>query len=768
MSTFLGYVNRWGSVVVKPFDFADQIEAMRSPSVVAVIPGIEAENYDSAMAEANRRVDAGEVIKTFAAVNDPISRMSSASGANAPCDSGASVSNERKDPLMKTGEIESSKPKTPGVRGDGQWTIGDAPHSKAPSSKEDPMVPNPDIIARAEALSRPPNRLKPELQPQLQPSASESKSGRTTVTWMPIRVIAPSKTNPRRTFDPAKLKELAESVKQHGVLQPVLLRPIGPWAENLVPGAELLDAMRRMMTGNRFAPDEPLFEIVAGERRWRAATMADLQEIPAIVRILDDKTVLEVQVIENLQRDDLTPMEEAEGYERLIKQHGYTAAAIAEKISKSKEYVYARVKLTALCPAGRAALAQGHLTTEVALLLARLPTRELQEEVLEEENIAGNEHEGPMPVKKVRELLKRDYMLHLKTAAWDLADAALHPPAGPCSSCPKRTINARELFPDMGNADVCTDPPCFKLKREAWGTRQLAAARQAGQEVFEGKAAEKLFYDYGDHHLRDDRYVDLTDRCEALGFEHKQHWKGTLAKACPKPIVTVDPDGKVRELVRREDALKALKERGLKPKATPTSTPANDRYMQEQRERTKKKQRLAAIAQSAVTAALPKATSMALDPTATRHEQFWRLMARAAYDRTDIDTHAFIAKRRGLAAVQTKARDALQKWLKGDPSPEECEAFVIECLVGARWWGSWSYETTTFGKEFKEFCALAKVDLEKMSKEKPQKPTARLSSPKSKGTKKTKAHGRQAKANGSALPGARTTKLRRGGQTPDV
>jgi ParB/RepB/Spo0J family partition protein len=661
--------------------------------------------------------------------------------------------------LMKTGEIETSK--TPGlsapqagVRGDGQWTIGDAAQNtkhQTPNTRETPKVqtPNSDAVARAAMLPSPPDRLKPGLQPSavpapdrlkpelpLQPSASESKSGHTTVTWMPIQVIAPSKTNPRRTFDPAKLKELAESVKLHGVLQPLLLRPLGPWAKNLIPGAELLDAMRRMMTGerNRFAPDEPLFEIVVGERRWRAATMADLKEIPAIVRILDDKTVLEIQVIENLQRDDLTPMEEAEGYERLIKQHGYTAARIAEKISLSKEYVYARVKLTNLCPEGRAALAQGHLTTEVALLLARLPTRELQEDVLEEEPIAGDDRNGPMPVKRVRELLHREYMLHLKTAAWDLADAALYPPAGPCSSCPKRTINARELFPDVGNADICTDPRCFRGKREAWGTRQLAAARLAGQEVFDGKAAEKLFstYSWEKNRLKDARFIDLSDRCEALGYEHKQHWKGTLGQGCPKPIVALDPEGKVRELLRRDDALKALKQAGKKPKAATTSTRANDRYAQEQRERTKNKQRLASIAQTAVTAALPKATSLALDPTATRHEQFWRLMARAAYDRTDIDTHAFIAKRRGLAAVQTKARDALQKWLKGDPSPEECEAFVIECLVGARWWGSWSYATTSFGKEFKEFCALAKVDLESLAKQKP--------------TKKTKAHGRVARA----------------------
>ena len=622
---------------------------------------------------------------------------------------------------MKTGEVENSK--TPGVRGDGQWTIGEGAKGassklQAPSSREAPKLqtPNSGIVARAESAGilpagSQPDRLKPELQLQptdrLKPELQTNDEPQ-SVALLPVQAIAPSKTNPRRTFDPARLQELAESVKRHGVLQPILLRPIGPWAKVLLASAELLEAARKIK------PGEKMFEIVAGERRWRAATLAGLAEVPAIVRVMDDKSVLEVQVIENLQRDDLSPIEEADGYERLIKQHGYTAAAIAEKIGKSKEYVYARVKLTALCPAGRAALAQGHLTTEVALLLARLPSQNLQEEVLEEEAITGNEHEGPMPVKKVRELLHREYMLHLKTATWDLKDATLHPPAGPCSSCPKRTINARELFPDVGNADVCTDPPCFKKKREAWGTRQLAAARQAGQEVFDGQAAEKLFstFPWEKNKLRDERFIDLSDRCEALGYDHKQHWKGTLGQACPKAIVAIDPEGKVRELLRRDDALQALKKRGLKPKAVPTTS----------RAQAKKRQRLAEIAKLAVTAALPKATSLALDTTSTRHKQFWRLMAQAAFAHAGINALDFVAKRRGLATSINDASGALEKWLKTDhDEPEEYEAFVIECMIGAQWSEGWS--KPTFGKGFKEFCALAKVDLESLAKEKEQKGT---------------------------------------------
>ena len=143
----------------------------------------------------------------------------------------------------------------------------------------------------------------------------------------PMERITASKTNPRKIFDDAALADLAASIKKHGVAQPILLRPTH------------VDA------GITF------FEVVAGERRFRASKLAGKTTVPAIVRNLSDAEALEIQVIENLQRQDLHPLEEAEGFEVLMRENGYTADVMAEKTGKSKAYIYASLKLCALEPA---------------------------------------------------------------------------------------------------------------------------------------------------------------------------------------------------------------------------------------------------------------------------------------------------------------------------------------------------------------------------------------------------------------------------------
>jgi len=164
-----------------------------------------------------------------------------------------------------------------------------------------------------------------------------------TPTSLPLASIRPSSTNPRQNFDAAKLEELAASVKEHGVLQPVLVRA-----------------------------DGKRYELVAGERRLRAAQMAGLEEIPAIVREYTDVQVLEIQVIENLQRDDLHPLEEADGYLKLSKMKGYDVAKIAARIGRSVKYVYDRMKLVSLVKEAREIFLAGRVTPGHAILLARL------------------------------------------------------------------------------------------------------------------------------------------------------------------------------------------------------------------------------------------------------------------------------------------------------------------------------------------------------------------------------------------------------------
>ena len=170
-----------------------------------------------------------------------------------------------------------------------------------------------------------------------------------TAVLVPVDSIVRSSTNPRRTFDEADMAELTDSVRRHGVLQPILVRP--KWASQTEPGG---------------------YELVAGERRWRAAKEAGLAEIPATVRELTDDDVVEIQVIENLQRSDVHPLEEAAAYRRLLATERYTVQRIAERIGRSAPYVYDRMRLLELVEPAQQLFLDGKITAAHAIILSRL------------------------------------------------------------------------------------------------------------------------------------------------------------------------------------------------------------------------------------------------------------------------------------------------------------------------------------------------------------------------------------------------------------
>jgi len=156
-----------------------------------------------------------------------------------------------------------------------------------------------------------------ELSPSIV-SLLSAEGGRTIgVRNVPIDRIEANPDNPRIIFDESALEELAASIREHGVLQPVLIRPRGP----------------------------SQFQLVAGERRWRAARLAGLATIPALVEELDDDVALEIAIIENLQREDLSPLEEASMYDRMIKDRGYSVRKLAQKLGKDKGYLENRLRL---------------------------------------------------------------------------------------------------------------------------------------------------------------------------------------------------------------------------------------------------------------------------------------------------------------------------------------------------------------------------------------------------------------------------------------
>ena len=167
---------------------------------------------------------------------------------------------------------------------------------------------------------------------------------------LPISQIQPGLNQPRKRFEPEALAELTESVRTHGMIQPITVRRLG----------------------------SGYYQIIAGERRWRAAREAGLSEVPAMVIEADDRTVMELGLIENLQREDLNPLEEARGYETLLKEYGLTQESVAQRMGKSRPAIANSLRLLALPESILSMLESGTLSAGHARALLNLPTEALQ------------------------------------------------------------------------------------------------------------------------------------------------------------------------------------------------------------------------------------------------------------------------------------------------------------------------------------------------------------------------------------------------------
>jgi len=158
-----------------------------------------------------------------------------------------------------------------------------------------------------------------ELSPAIVSLLSNDRQGRPRggVRNVDVERISSNPEQPRLAFDETTLQELAASIREHGVLQPILVRPL----------------------------DGGNYQLIAGERRWRAAKYAGLETIPALVEEIDDDTAMEISIIENLQREDLSPLDEAAMYDRMVRDHGYSVRRLAQKLGKDKGYLENRLRL---------------------------------------------------------------------------------------------------------------------------------------------------------------------------------------------------------------------------------------------------------------------------------------------------------------------------------------------------------------------------------------------------------------------------------------
>ncbi|MET3559498.1 ParB family chromosome partitioning protein [Bartonella japonica] len=177
--------------------------------------------------------------------------------------------------------------------------------------------------------------------------------------FVPIESISCNPRNPRRHFTESELDNLAQSIRQHGIVQPIIVKPLRDYPHR--------------------------FELIAGERRWRAAQRANLSQLPVIIRDVDDKTALELAIIENVQRTDLNPIEEAMGYEMLLNEHGYTQVDLAQVIGKSRSHVANTLRLLKLPPKVQQFVTEGQLSSGHARCLITVDNpKELAEKIIRE------------------------------------------------------------------------------------------------------------------------------------------------------------------------------------------------------------------------------------------------------------------------------------------------------------------------------------------------------------------------------------------------
>lgn len=333
-------------------------------------------------------------------------------------------------------------------------------------------------------------------------------NGSDLLQMIPLSSIELLPNNPRQINDQRKFAELVGSIKQSGVLQPILVREI-----------------------KQETSAKAKFQIIAGERRFRASKQLGLKEIPAQVKTMSDAEALSARLIENLQREDIHPLDEAEGFLRFKEEMKLDIRAIAARVGKDARYVARRLALTNLIAEAKDDLRKERLTLGHALELSRL-VPEIQVEAL-----AACYESKPVPKKqgagydykpdKTRSAKSVQYLqgwltqnvhLNLQKAPFKLDDQRLREDGLTCLTCPQRSGHDKLLFADIKSSDTCLNPLCFQAKLQ-----KLIQLTCASIEEKQEKAAKLISSYYGsraseENVLGKDKYQLLQNKAERCEF----------------------------------------------------------------------------------------------------------------------------------------------------------------------------------------------------------------------------------------------------------
>lgn len=338
---------------------------------------------------------------------------------------------------------------------------------------------------------------------------------------LPLVQLQESPFNPRKRFQQNSLEELAQSIRSQGVLAPLLVRELEP----------------------------EHFEIVAGSRRFRASQIAGIDHVPVRVVSLSDAEAQLAMAIENLQREDVHPLEEARAFANLATQH-YDIATIAAKVGRSERFVAERIRLNELIPPIAEAFLESRITVGHALLIAKLPASQQPEAftaAFRKMWTTAGEAQVLVPVKELAAWIETNILLDLAAAPFDRHDATLLPEIPSCDECPKRTGANTLLFPGE-SPDSCLDRECYSAKTD----RHIARALEQKPDLIQISSS------WGSRNggpLGRNRYVEITPakngnsgkatpihkRCAHLakGIIVEGGSRGQILTICAEPSCTV-------------------------------------------------------------------------------------------------------------------------------------------------------------------------------------------------------------------------------------
>lgn len=364
------------------------------------------------------------------------------------------------------------------------------------------------------------------------PGLGESGPTR-TIPACPIELVHPSSWNYRKIFNEAKLAELTADIAAAGITHDLVVRK-----HPTIPDA---------------------FEIVCGERRFRAAKRAGLAAVPVKVRELDDRQAREVSISENGNRDDVHPLEEADGFLDLHVNYNESVEEIAGRFGVSVKLVHQRLSLAKLCDEGRTAFLEGRLTWGVALRLARLPTLDYQREAVKYLEERAKSYGQPVAFHEAARWVDQRYHLRLADAPFDTKAADLLPGVGACGPCPRNSDAQIPMFGDEVTPGQCMDPVCFARKKER-GWEVAAAALADGRKVLTAEQSVKIMPPYPGGPWMEG-YVRPEEKPREFGG--KKTWHQLLGALTPAAVIARDRDGKPVELLPPDELKAAVKKAGL-------------------------------------------------------------------------------------------------------------------------------------------------------------------------------------------------------------